>query len=86
MCTMSTPNEKISTLVVYLGLASIASGGMKVGVPATCVCVIRAEWVGLKSRILATPRSEILAVMLVVRRMLLDDRSRWMMGGENSWR
>ena len=76
----------MSTLEVYLGLENIASGGMKVGVPGACVCVNCAARPGLTSRILATPRSEILAVILVVSRTLLDDRSRWMIGGENSWR
>ena len=36
---------------------------------------------GFASTILATPRSEILALMSAVNSTLLAERSRWMMGG-----
>ena len=39
---------------------------------------------GLASRILATPRSEILAFMSGVNRTLLAERSRWTMGSSRS--
>ena len=40
----------------------------------------------IRGMIRATPRSAILATIPELRRTFLADKSRWMMGGDRSWR
>ena len=74
---MSTPREKVSTVLVYRGLSFKTSGGMYKTAPGCFV--VMSIFLGL-SISFDWPKSAILTVPSSVRSMFLSVRSRWMIG------